>query len=346
MRNICGRLPIDDLIAWYADMNQGESDNDSDSADDYENDDESASDSSEIKTEERFCSNPNDLITQALKAMLAPSMTQPSLSQHCRYYLWDRMWILIQTGASYIITAATSGDESCNLKSAPEDLISASIYVTKLAKFPAIALVASVLLSRDNLVDADVESNSNMTSSDYTRMALLQENSLGFLPLHMACGNASQILPSSDIISLKNYLCNANISQSKTLTGTVFWNTEKLPCSMISYLLHLCPESAQIPNREGRLPLQLFLDGGYDANYDRMDNPLICVDFERLLAACPESIRTPDICSHMYPFQTAAASKSELQEEDGSSSDPERLKSIEMTYRLILEDPSLCRKAT
>ena len=115
---------------------------------------------------------------------------------------------------------------------------------------------------------------------------------------------------------------------------------------MISYLLHLCPESAQIPNREGRLPLQLFLDGGYDANYDRMDNPLICVDFERLLAACPESIRTPDICSHMYPFQTAAASKSELQEEDGSSSDPERLKSIEMTYRLILEDPSLCRKAT
>ena len=356
MRNTCGRLPVDDLITWYADMNQGESDNDSDSAEDYEDGDESASDCSEIEAEERFNSNPNELITEALIAMLAPSsvqnpsdadwaMVEPSLSQHCKYYLWDRMWILIQSGANYII-AATSDDQLCNLHSKPKlDPIGASIYVTKLAKFPAIALVASVLLVRDNLADVDVESDSNMTLADYTRMALLQEDSVGLLPLHLACGNVPKILPSCDTISLNNYLCDANVSQPRTLTGAVLWNTDKLPCSMISYLLHLCPESARIPSPEGRLPLQLFLDGGYDASYDRMDDPLICVDFERLLTACPESIRTPDICSHMYPFQTAAASGSKLESED-SPPNPERFKTIEMTYRLILEDPSLCRKAT
>jgi hypothetical protein len=125
---------------------------------------------------------------------------------------------------------------------------------------------------------------------------------------------------------------------------------------MIAYLLHLCPESARVPTNDGQLPLHLYVNGGFKGVYDTThERHRIWEDAKKLLAACPEAIRTPDVFSHLYPFQTTAASDSstglfadENDMDDGDrssiSSDPDHLTSLELTYLLIREDPSLCRK--
>ena len=204
--------------------------------------------------------------------------------------------------------------------------ILSSVVLTKYFDFPALALVASIQMTTD------------------TSEALLEEDPCGLLPLHWACGNITHLLSLSEQYPVS------------TCKETVHWNTQ-LPCSMIRYLLHLCPESARVPTPEGRLPLHLFLDGGYDErcrNYNQNESKQTYTwdDVKELLIACPDALRTPDVDSHLYPFQAAAAARTSSPQSDGERCvdqrgthgvEGTRLKSLEITYRLIMEDPSLCR---
>jgi hypothetical protein len=123
---------------------------------------------------------------------------------------------------------------------------------------------------------------------------------------------------------------------------------------MIAYLLHLCPESASVPSKDGQLPLHLYLNGGFEVYDTKYQRHLIWKDVKKLLEACPAAIRTPDTSSHLYPFQTAAAAadsstsshadENGIDDGDKSSSESDQLTLLELTYLLILEDPSLCCK--
>lgn len=353
VRNSEGKLAIDELLIWYKGVykiigSDGE-DEENESSDEYEASSSSESgndygvpeeDATEINSAK---TNPEDLVLRAIKSLFETESTNNlSLTTHCKHYLWDRMWILIQTGAKYLFEAynVTPGNMH---ESHP---IHAAVLVTKYFDFPAIALVASVIMTRD----ADAELN-NSNHGDITTKALLREDSAGLLPLHLACGS----IPDGPLLSRSQVYDIRSVSLRMALhlvwPETVRWNENRLQqCSMIDYLLHLCPESARNSTPKGRLPLQLYL-GSYQELHDTTyECSRIWENAKKLLVACPDAIRTPDISSHMYPFQTAAAlsvnPKNGESGTDGdiSLSEPDRLTSLELTYRLILEDPSLCRK--
>jgi hypothetical protein len=361
VRNSYGRLPIDDLIIWYVDLHgrigNHEADSDDGSSDNDVDLDESDSDSNTNQAEDEPSSNQDELIIRALKSMMVHSPVQNSnedglpsplsLTVHCKYYFWDRMLVLIQAAAKFI-TAAATDSLTCNLPYYVSMIevsewkpIHAAVLVTKYFNFPAIALVASAIMVRDNLTQTGTENT--LDPRQQMNLALLQEDYLGLLPLHLACGGIEHVSPSSYNDFYKSCSIDTSIP-ALTIPQLVRWNTKQLKCSMIDYLLYLYPESARVRTKAGRLPLHLYVDGGYNGSQSMWE------DAEKLLAACPEAIRTPDVFSRMYPFQTAAASSSQSKTEQNEEGDngqiswQKQLQSIEMTFRLILEDPSLCFK--
>ena len=130
---------------------------------------------------------------------------------------------------------------------------------------------------------------------------------------------------------------------------------------MIQYLLLLYPEAARIPTSHGELPLHLFLQDGRALyrhvcreNFARAYveevpfDPLRSMPYDEIksiLTACPEALATPSVTNHLYPYQLAAtashscASGEEYVDEDIQKKT--RLLSLENTYRLILEDPTV-----
>lgn len=343
VRNSYGRLPIDDLITWYVDLRARnledfDSDDESESSD-YDNVDDSTDSESNTIEEDDLVQDcgPDQLIPHAMKLVLlpqvGPSQLQLTLNEHCKYYLWDRMLVLILTSARLLTLCSLESNISAEIALNP---IHAATIATKYFNFPAIALVASVLMMRDELAEAH---GHDLDLNCYTKMALSQEDNVGLLPLHLACGKFAQ--------SVSNTTYQRSIPAG-TSPLSIRWNTKGLHCSVIEFLLYLCPDSAQVPTREGQYPLHMLLDVGNYAQYESTNEPL-WGDVKRLLAAWPEAIRTPDIHTQMYPFQTAAASISAKTKEEGEKeeiiSEANILKSTEITYRLILEDPSLCCKA-
>jgi hypothetical protein len=311
VRNTERKLAVDELITWYT---ENDDESGSENGDDDSN---SGSDSSQISTdreEEDITKvqylNPEDIVTQALHSFVVP--IAQSSSEHCKCNFVDRMRVLIQAGGKCIGLSAQSFDII------EQNRIHVSVIVTKCFNFPAVALVSSLLSLIDELDESD--SQNDFDTKHYAKMALLQQDS-GFLPLHWACGGIKGILSSEATISDTDH----NSMTTSNLAGTSRWGVQ-VGCSMISYLLNLCPESARVPDRAGRLPLHLFLD---DAYYNSRE------DLVTLLKAYPEALRTPDVQSHMYPFQTAAAATNELNNNT--------LKSLDVIYCLIREDPSLCR---
>ncbi|KAL3786199.1 hypothetical protein HJC23_001275 [Cyclotella cryptica] len=367
VRNAEGRLPIDELIIWYKELmaeEHEESEDESDSNgenDGYNHEDDSSGSNDVLQREEvgneqtqHSESSPEELVSRALRSIMLSNTidgmesTQLSLSPHFQNHLWDRMWVLIQAGAN-AIASASIGTTAFHLSPGgpPWNPIPASIIVTKYSDFPALVLVASILMTTANVVASNTEVPCE--KAQLISKALLQEDSFGLLPLHWACGDIAYLLSSSSSDTKVYDFPNSEQHLVSTCRETVRWNTPQLPCSMIRYLLHLCPESARVPTRNGRLPLHLFLDGGYRKSLDKTCS---WGDVTELLKACPDALRTPDVCSHMYPFQVAAAvetsifhvegercvARTEVHDEEGA-----RLKSLEITYLLIMEDPSLCR---
>eukprot|EP00804_Cyclotella_cryptica_P009982 CCRYP_015412-RA/>CCRYP_015412-RA protein AED:0.27 eAED:0.34 QI:0/0.33/0/1/0.33/0/4/0/707 len=331
VRNAEGRLPIDELIIWYKELmaeEHEESEDESDSNgenDGYNHEDDSSGSNDVLQREEvgneqtqHSESSPEELVSRALPGANA-------------------------------IASASIGTTAFHLSPGgpPWNPIPASIIVTKYSDFPALVLVASILMTTANVVASNTEVPCE--KAQLISKALLQEDSFGLLPLHWACGDIAYLLSSSSSDTKVYDFPNSEQHLVSTCRETVRWNTPQLPCSMIRYLLHLCPESARVPTRNGRLPLHLFLDGGYRKSLDKTCS---WGDVTELLKACPDALRTPDVCSHMYPFQVAAAvetsifhvegercvARTEVHDEEGA-----RLKSLEITYLLIMEDPSLCR---
>ncbi|KAL3786189.1 hypothetical protein HJC23_001265 [Cyclotella cryptica] len=353
-----GRLPIDELMIWYIEClaeehEESEDESDSNGENDGYNDEDDNSESSEnLQREEtgneqtqHSKSNPEELVSRALGSIVFSDSSERSSIEG----IWDRIWVLIQAGANAIASAAI-GTTACHLSPGgpPWNPIPASIIVTKYSDFPVLALVASILVTTANMVASTTEDSCE--KAQLMSEALLQEDSFGLLPLHWACGDITYLLSSSSSSDTNvNHFLTSEQYLASTCLETVRWNTPQLPCSMIQYLLHLCPESARVPTPKGRLPLHLFLDGGYR---NSLHNTCSWGDVKELLKACPDALRTPDVCNHMYPFQVAAAEETSTFNEEGETNvaqtdghdDAEGapLKSLEVTYLLIREDPSFC----
>lgn len=269
--------------------------------------------------------------------------------------LWQQMIVLVDAAASAIISAnrtvptEQTGADSSRLRSNP---VHTAVIATKYGNFPAFALTMATPLDR-NLTN-------EMAASYF----------LGYLPLHWACGDISYLLNSNYSHQTK-YQDHKN-PNTRQYTDMVRFNTNKLAVTMIQYLLYLCPEAASIAtSRHGELPLHLFLQDkrvlwnhisrenlarayveeipfGMLRWYCSPDLPR-CTPWDEiksLLTACPEALSTPSMANHLYPFQLAATasdcSSSDRQEdEDAEMREKTRLLSLENTYRLLLEDPSV-----
>jgi hypothetical protein len=369
-RNGDGKQPIDELLIWYKgvfSMNgRGQFDSDEeqfDSDEEESSDDTSDSDDSKDDHEDDAADvspsdpNPEEMIMTAMKCMFVQPLVENdsertsvhlSLTPHCKYYLWDRMWVLIRAGAQFIMEVTGCNQADCSELSQ----IHAAIMVTKYFDFPAIALVASVLMQRDILTE-DPQHN-NTILSQLLIETMLQESTQGLLPLHVACNNILDRVPWKKTNRRENSYLFHYIAMTSCWPETVRWHTGRFQCSMIAYLLHLCPESASVPSKDGQLPLHLYLNGGFEVYDTKYQRHLIWKDVKKLLEACPAAIRTPDTSSHLYPFQTAAAAadsstsshadENGIDDGDKSSSESDQLTLLELTYLLILEDPSLCCK--
>ncbi len=271
--------------------------------------------------------------------------------------LWKQMIILVDAAASATLSANGIGEvesESSNLQPNP---VHAAVIATKYGNFPALALTTATPLDR-NL-------QNEMTAASYF---------LGYLPLHWACGDISYLL-NSESPRQTELSVQRNPIPSEHYPEIVRFNTRAFEVTMIQYLLLLYPEAARTPTSQGELPLHLFLQDGLalyrhvcrenfardyveEVPFDPLRSMLTsrqgCRDKPRrtpydeiksLLTVCPEALATPSVTNHLYPYQLAAtASHSRASGEEYMNEDMQkktRLLSLENTYRLILEDPTV-----
>ena len=355
VRNSQGRLAIDDLIAWYVDlMDESNSEEESEEELDSEEEDEDSEEadidkgvefeSEEVRPKEQ-CATVPQLVSNMFRSMLLLLCRDVSW----RRDLWDRMHVLIQAAAR-----AISGNSS---QLEPYCPVHAAVLATKHANFPALALVASTLVVElsDGAASGQPRWDGSQEDARMTK-ALSSVDSLGHLPLHLACSKSNSSPHIRDTNQDPSYPLIPTLRLNPEL---VRWNTPALPCSMIQFLLHYYPSAARTPTPEGRISLHLVLecndytDSGINGlqhrYYDHHAAHEQYDDVKMLLKACPEALATPDMTTHMYPFQTAAASSNSSPAMVTSPTTKEllpnkaRLLSLENTYRLIMEDPSLCR---
>ena len=269
--------------------------------------------------------------------------------------LWKQMIVLVDAAASATLSANGIGEvesEPSNLQPNP---VHAAVIATKYGNFPALALTTATPLDR-NL-------RNEMTASYF----------LGYLPLHWACGDIGYLLNTESSRQTRLPMQRKPIP-SEHYPEIVRFNTRAFEVTMIQYLLLLYPEAARIPTSHGELPLHLFLQDGRalyrhvcrenfareyveEVPFDPLRSMLrwsLARDKPRrtpydeiksLLTACPEAVATPSVTNHLYPYQLAATashsfvSGGEYADEDMQKKT--RLISLENTYRLILEDPTV-----
>ena len=275
--------------------------------------------------------------------------------------LWKQMIVLIGAAAAAILESSgftntnESGSSSAILQSNP---LHAAVIATKYGHFPAFALAMA----------SPLDSNyKNEMASTYF---------LGYLPLHWICGDISLLLDSANSVQ-KQYQDQQNPS-TEQCNELVRFNTIELGITLIQYVLLLWPEAARVPTKDhGELPLHLFLKDkralwnylskkktaqARDVNgmpFDPLESTSVarvspdtprCTPWDEiksLLSACPEALSTPSMTNHLYPFQQAATASHSLSSDEDSDGDDidvqkkTRLLSLENTYRLILEDPSV-----
>jgi hypothetical protein len=258
------------------------------------------------------------------------------------------MWVLIHAAAMAVRNSTLHNEEQSHDEGKKYMLngsllpIHAAVIATKYSNFPALALVACIWWRMNDGHD------------EYWEDTMFEEDSYGYLPLHWACGDISHLLASGRVSSEASLRQNRSCPVSSFISGDnpstlqcgalARFNTRDIPCSIIEYLLECGPTAACAPTRCGRLPLHLLVaDGNFsilvctpwnEAN-DGSNN--FCRrqpwdDLKLLLKEYPEALGTPDPKRNLYPFQIAA----EL-----SGRQSHGLVSLENTYRLIMEDPSI-----
>ncbi|KAL9185191.1 hypothetical protein ACHAXT_002968 [Thalassiosira profunda] len=365
-RNVKGQLAIDELIEWFSTSlqeickvrnerweaewdaeHEGEAEIESDSDEESEYDDDS------INGESSSAASGNAVIEKdfehliidrgirwmrggGLDSLVSGSFGFVSVEED-RWDIdlwnstnvWGKMFVLIQEAAA----AASIGYSARAQMSAYP--VHATVIATKHANYPALALVASVVQTRKN-ERKDKEPAMPYRGALYAIgegcSALSKRDSSGKVPLHWAC---------SDIPIASKGPNEADYSPTKSLQAR--WNTyDHLPYTMIEYLLLCEPSAAQIRTRDGRLPLHLLVEGTSTARRNGCVHPWD--DVETLLHLYPESLAIRDPVSGLYPFQLAAASPPasfDGTKEECYESESDLLLSLEITYRLIKEDPAL-----
>jgi hypothetical protein len=252
--------------------------------------------------------------------------------------LWKQMIVLVNAAAVAIVGANRidkTEDAESYLSILRSNPVHAAVIATKYGNFPAFALAMASPLDKN------------------LRNEMAATYFLGYLPIHWACGDVSFLLNSTYSYPTTKYQDQKNPSTVK-YSELVRFNTYDLGITVIQYLLLLFPEAARIPTEEhGELPLHLFLqDRRALWNYlskkslgrargDSPDTPRQTPwdEIKSLLTACPEALSTPSLTHHLYPFQLAATCGEE--DVDVEMHRRTRLCSLENTYRLILEDPSI-----
>lgn len=354
VRNSLDRLAIDDYIEWYMDregMLEGESTSESESEDESDGSESSSesSNSAPIEKEPEVPLKNESHVRDIGSGSLVPfkfsslSLVTPNWERE----LWDPMWVLVQAAATSILMH--SGQQTDNEMQMQNDNslyqtlkpslppIHTAVIATKYFNFPALVVHASILMSGN---DKD--------SKNKVCRPLLEEDLNGYLPLHWACGDMYSVLRSN---------CSSNESSgdiASPRTGQCGmlsrFNTSGLACTMIEYLLHCEPDSAHMPTREGRLPLHLLAEDGNSSVIASKDSEFNKFrrqpwdDIKLLLKQYPEALETADAVNYLYPFQSAAtpSPSSPSHNPCPTCSDQQSdLLSLEHTYRLIMEDPSL-----
>ena len=365
VRNSKNRLAVDDYIEWCADgmndgrgMSRGGAEETSEGGDEYVEDEESEDDSDDVgdsdsDSDSDSCGGSESSSVPSNRALVHFSRRLPRdvmeiLSATCgESDLRAAMWVLIHAAATAVGNSALNNEEHTHdegKKQMPTGSllpIHAAVIATKYSNFPALALAACIWWRKIDNDDEDGGDN------------LLEDDSYGYLPLHWACGDISLLLTaghiSSEVSSSRRRwytsCTTGSYNPSTSQCGALArFNTGDIPCSIIEFLLECEPAAVRTSTRDGRLPLHLLVadsnlsatvrtpsnevnNGGGDfSNRQPWD------DIKFLLKEYPEALGTPDKKSNLYPFQVAAAS---------STGQSDGLASLENTYRLIMEDPSL-----
>jgi len=411
IRNSQGRLAIDDICVWYAEMLElvdGSDENDTaddDDSTDFEVDDIDDEETDLGASSDQECSSnkcvtgdqhDSDILQNYIGLLEKDSFEGMEEDSHCylarvtispqkmllekfshllhevdaenipnwRTVLWERMLVFIKAAANSLYPSSSLDHI---------DPVHAAVLATKYGNFPPIALVASLLADQQPIPSRD--SHRIHEKKCFRRMReLCSVISHDYLPLHVACCNKFFIMNelgrnNRHILEGAQKLAYRRCPTASSSVGLDRWDDSDFPFSLVCFLLYLWPSAARTPTKNGRLPLHLALE------YNLADDVIILPvygnilfgskiersDIMALLKACPEALHTPDVTTHLYPFQTAAASTSamayNLSSEDaqpntgndeissvGEFERAARLISLENTFRLIMEDPSLCRK--
>jgi ankyrin repeat protein len=372
VRNFKNRLAVDDYIEWYVDEMNDERRIDREGSDEVsegwdegvydaevEIDPDSADDADSNSDTDADC-DPNNMSD----SFLLPSSNR-ALVNSLRHFPRDAMkifsascgetdfraamYVLIHAAAMAVRNTTLHYEEQAHTESknnVPNSSllpIHDAVIATKYSNFPAIALAACIRWRMNDV------------HNEYREDNLLEEDSYGYLPLHWACGDISRLMAASGVVSSDaslrhNWSCCMPYTTSgynpstKQCGALARFNTMDIPCSSIEYLLECDPTAASAPTRCGSLPLHLLVadanlsadvhipfyktNGGSDAFCRRQPWD----DIKLLLKQYPEALGTPGAKSRLYPFQVAAES---------STSQSHGLVSLENTYRLIMEDPSI-----
>jgi len=131
-------------------------------------------------------------------------------------------------------------------------------------------------------------------------LALLRRDSIGRIPLHYA------------IVAQPGIQGHRGNNEERT----VYWMSRYELRSMVQYLLQQAPGSANIEDRDGRLPLHLAIVHGSDLK--SVVDPI--------LVAAPQDIAASDPLTNLKPFMLAASND---------------YTTLDVVYRLLVIDPSL-----
>ena len=339
IHNNKSHLPIDDFIEWYIEdsserYKQQRSEREASSGSESEDDgsDSSCSDNSSTKEEsDQEMSNVQGSRSHKIRVVVFHYFFL-NFAKNWERDLWDPMWILIQSAAMALTDSVYDGkkpNKAVQLAVVDNAMlpIHATVMVTKHFDYPALALVACMLVLNGGYKD-ETKMNSEV------RKTLLEQDSNGYLPIHWACGDIHSLLQPSGRQAYIPIVDKPKIKQNGVLAR---FNTTCVPCTMIEWLLSCEPSAARTAAQDGRLPLHLLVGNGevfatktvftYVNNEGYPQRPWY--DIELMLKEYPEALSTPDP-SRLYPFQVAAASPYQT-----------GLLSLENTFRLIMEDASL-----
>ena len=255
--------------------------------------------------------------------------------------LWTPVRVFTQAAVAAIGGSLMKGEQRSRERELLTTLphIHSAVVAVKYGNFPAVALYASIVQCASN-------SNDHGEETRVEDRPFLQEDLYGNIPLFYACGDLSTLMPGESIAGLRDALLNKETGTNDISSGSrslMRFNTDKLTRTMIEDLVHCEPAAVRRRTQDGRLPLHLLAEDAKSSSRIVFSGAtpvklrMPWEDIKLLLKEYPEALVEPDGVSNLYPFQLAACSC----QADSKTSPLSDLISLEYSYRLIKEDPSL-----